>query len=411
MNRLAASLAIYVLVQSSAVIADGDEAIIQELRAQITALTQRLDAIEASSTTESQELIEVKKTRRASTWADKVKIGGDFRYRYETIDDQRRPSNRDRNRIRARALISAKISDRLKLGLGLASGGSDPLSTNQTLGNASSTKDINLDLAYFDWTLFEHTQLYGGKIKNPLFKPENNSLIWDGDLRPEGMYVRYDNGSLFANAGFNFLESDSGSSGTGETDEAYALQAGYRTAVGNGGKLLFGGTYVHIPTAGHQPKLDGECAPGDSNCFGNTLNPDGSYANDFQEIEAFAELHLSLKDKPLVLFADFVQNTDADDEDTGYSAGIRLGKAKNPGSWQISYIYQKLEADAVLGLFTDADFGGGGTDSKGHILKAAYGIAKNTQLKATFISGEYGEHTRGRVFDYERLQFDLSFKY
>ena len=128
-------------------------------------------------------------------------------------------------------------------------------------------------------------------------------------------------------------------------------------------------------------------------------------------VEGFAELQMSLADKPLVLFGNAVQNQDASDEDFGYAAGIRFGKAKNPGSWQFSYTYQDLEADAVLGIFTDSDFGGGGTDTSGHLFKAAYAIAKNTQLKATYFMNEYGEHTRGRDYDYDRVQLDLSIKY
>ena len=34
------------------------------------------------------------------------------------------------------------------------------------------------------------------------------------------------------------------------------------------------------------------------------------------------------------------QNDDADDLDTGYIAGVKLGKAKAKGTWQVQYQYQ-----------------------------------------------------------------------
>ena len=61
-----------------------------------------------------------------------------------------------------------------------------------------------------------------------------------------------------------------------------------------------------------------------------------------------------------------MKNDDADDLDTGYLAGFKLGKAKSKGSWQFQYQYEDLEADATLGAITDSDFMGGGTDGEGH---------------------------------------------
>ena len=43
---------------------------------------------------------------KASSWAEKIKIKGDFRYRYEYIDVEDRDS-RERNRIRARMSVAA----------------------------------------------------------------------------------------------------------------------------------------------------------------------------------------------------------------------------------------------------------------------------------------------------------------
>jgi hypothetical protein len=54
--------------------------------------------------------------------------------------------------------------------------------------------------------------------------------------------------------------------------------------------------------------------------------------------------------------------------------------------WQVSVAYRYLEADAVLDAFTDSDFHLGGTNNKGFILGAQYGLSKNTWLSARWLS-------------------------
>jgi hypothetical protein len=55
-----------------------------------------------------------------------------------------------------------------------------------------------------------------------------------------------------------------------------------------------------------------------------------------------------------------------------WSAQITFGQAAKKGQWQVSYQYKYAEADAFLDSLTDDDFGG--TDRKGHVMKAAYNI-------------------------------------
>ena len=134
----------------------------------------------------------------AAAWADKVSLQGDLRYRYENIDQETALSDRNRQRIRARAAVIAKPQDNLEVGFGLAtSENNDPISANQTLGNGGSRKDISLDLAYFNWTALPGLNVVGGKFKNFLYRPGKHSLLWDGDWNPEGLGVTYANGPFF----------------------------------------------------------------------------------------------------------------------------------------------------------------------------------------------------------------------
>lgn len=334
----------------------------------------------------------LKKQNAASGWAEKVKWKGDFRYRYEEIDQEGR-DERTRHRIRARAALIAQVEDNVEVGLGLASGGDDPVSTNQTLGGGGSTKDIRMDLAYARWNATEQFYLQGGKYSNPWYSPQKNQLLYDGDFRPEGIATGWDNGNLFATLSGSWIESDSNAG----DDFAWGAQAGVRF-----GPLVAAVGYLELPTRGREAIYDDDF-------FGNS-SENGVYKYDYELLTAGAEFDFNLLELPFSLFAQYVQNEDADDLDQGYLAGARLGQAKKRGTWQLRYEYRELEADATLGLWTDSDFAGGGTDGKGHALSGAYAITDRWTFGFTYFDSELGVDL-GDDDDYKRLMIDTAFKY
>lgn len=386
----------------------------KQFKAEFSAMTQRVTALEAENQRLrekagtavpvedlSKDIAMVKAQNKSASWAESVKWSGDFRYRFEDIDEDGK-DGRDRNRVRARAALKAKPSETTEVGLGLASGSDDPVSTNQTLGGSGSTKDINMDLAYFTWKGLPDTAVTLGKFSNPFYRVQKSALIWDGDYRPEGVSVKWAKNNLFASASYNFIESD-----TRRDDEAFwGLQFGASFDVAEGTALTASAKYLDIPVKGREALFDDDF-------FGNstaTVNGTEVFANDFQVINASLELAMSVADMPLSLYGDYIKNEDADDLDTGYILGVKLGKAKNKGSWQVQYQYQQLEADATLGLITDSDFAGGGTDGEGHKFSAKYAIDKKWYVGATFFDTSRGVDL-GSDADYQRLQLDTGFKY
>ncbi len=412
MKRLIA-LAITGMFISSPGHAEVSEKEIALLREQVRILTERLDQLEQSRSEQStpsaasesdiaEEVDRRVSERLADSWAERVSWKGDFRYRYENIDVEG-VDERNRQRIRARAHLEARIDDDMRVGLGLASGGEDPVSTNQTLGGGGSTKGLQLDLAYFQWDGWSNTRIVGGKFKNLLYRPAKNGLLWDGDWNPEGLAAHWDNGSFFASGFGTWVESDSRSA---NQEFSYGVQTGARFALAESVGLTVGAGYYEFDTAG-KSSFFGD----DDDFFGNSFDPDTlTYIYDYQEVEAFAELSFNFLGQPMSVFGDFVTNLDADSDDTGYAWGIKVGKAKERGTWDFSTIYQDLEADAVLGLLTDSDFGGGGTNAKGYILKGTYAFHPNWNAKFTYFINDIGINTDNpRNFD--RLQLDLNFKY
>jgi len=383
-----------------------ESASVQDLKKYVLALSQRIEDMEAKTDKV------VANAKPAASWADKIQWSGDFRYRYENMDNDARNDDRHRNRIRARIGLTAQVTDDVKAGVALASGSEDPVSSNQTLGGAGESKGINLDMAWIDWKFAQDTHLVAGKTKNPFYQPAKDGLIWDGDYRPEGGHIAYDNGTIWAIGSYHFLNSEHKPSKTAgapdekEDTEMFGAQIGYRGELSDNLKIVTGASYYHIPTEGLAPIL------GAGENFGNSLDGSGNHMYDYDMAQVFVELNTKLAGLPATIFADYVTNTDSDaDEDTGYAIGLSLGKAKNRGDWEIGYMYEDLEADAVYGTLSDSDFGGGGTDVKGHKFKVAYGISKNTKLGLTYFNNEYGDFTKGEEIDFDRVQVDLATKF
>ena len=123
-----------------------------------------------------------------------VTLDTDFRYRHELIDAEGK-NMRNRQRIRARLNLSTRLNDNVKLGIQLASGSDRPVSTNQTLTGGFSSKPVNIDLAFFEWMpeTVKGLTVFGGKVKNLFHTPGETELLWDSDLRPEGIAIKYTN--------------------------------------------------------------------------------------------------------------------------------------------------------------------------------------------------------------------------
>lgn len=332
-------------------------------------------------------------------WTDSISIKGDVRLRYEGIDEDGEET-RNRGRFRTRLGLTADVNENVKAIVQFASGGDNPVSTNQSFDDGFSRKDIGLDLAYLDWTPNDNTHVYGGKMKNPYHRAGGHALVWDSDLNPEGVAVSYSTGGFFGTAGLMFVEERS----SADDSLLMGVQGGYEFELSDGVSLMAGLSYYdYTETSGNEPFYNGSPA-------GNTVDEDGNLIYDYNQLEFFAELATALGDVPFSVFANVVQNTDVDSEDTGYAFGAAIGKARSPGTWQASIAYQDLEADAVIGTYTDSDFGGGGTDASGFTVKGKYALADNWALAGTLFLNEVDRAVLNE-HDYTRLQLDFEFSF
>lgn len=393
--------------------------LVEQQNRTIVDLLQRIEALEGKQEEQTDWLEAKKSEERKPVWTDRVQINGDLRYRYEYIDDERNDTDRNRNRVRARIGIVAEVNDTLDVGFKLSTGEvveangkdeGDPVSNNQTLTNAWSLKNIWLSEAYADWhpTQAPGLHIIAGKMHRPFITPVSSELVWDSDVYPEGGALTYqktlDSTTLMANAyGFWVIERG----GRGDSG-LFGLQGALKQefiAFGDKAYVMGGASYYDYGN------VEGEKFFVGGKSFGNTTDASGTmFAEDFDLLNIFGEFGWRLRNMPVAVFADFVNNLSADREDTGWSVGAKLGKAAAPGSWEMRYLYKEIEQDAVFGTFTDSDFGGGGTDSEGHEINLVYQLARNWRLAASLFFNDVDVEAKPTE-DYTRVQLDTIFKF
>lgn len=339
-------------------------------------------------------------------WESRIRLGGDFRFRHEQIDNEAAAHERPRESVRAHLNAAIKISDDIKGEVGIGSGGRDPRGGSSTLGEASSRKEIGLDLAYMSWRATEQLTLTAGKMREPYVRPGRSQFI-DNEIRPEGIAFNYrDKHGIFGNA-FNFwLEERSAA----PDSMLRGGQVGWDGALGTTALKAGVGYYDYHNVQGRNPNFGG----GVVNQFGNTLLGSGAnavFAYDYDIGQLFAELTVPMAGIPLNFYADYGHNFEAQNGlDSACSFGVLVGKASAPGRWEAGVLTQRVEKDALFGQWTDSDFGSGITDNDGYVWRVAWMAMKNVLINATYYDTQYNVDV-GSETDYDRWQLDFNFNF
>ena len=419
---------------------------VQALQAQMQALAERLNRLEAANaqlTSQTAELKALADRREAETdylktqtkelreesavatneiskvkgadWAARIKGRGDLRYRHERLTSERDvngaaidAANRDRDRIRVRFGFDATVSENVKATLVLATGADDPRGTNQTLGGTSSRKQIGLDLGYADWRFMPGGNLVLGKQPYPVWRPLR-SLFLDPDINPEGGAVRFTRGPGFANLYGFWVSEQYNSDPDGENSDAniFGLQAGVKFAAVGGETVLAANYYVCGACKDNSPLFN-------NNANGNTTYRVGTvnmlqYGYDILDLSA--QVGTTVFERPLTFTAGFARNLAAGVEyDTAWQLGAYLGRAADAGSWEVGAMYQSVDKDALFGQVTDSDFGDGRTDAAGWVFRGGYAPVKNVSLNASYFLNTINKDV-GTELDVTRLQLDVNYKF
>jgi hypothetical protein len=427
---------------------------IEALKAQLAALSAKIEQLEKAQVQTKKSVEETMAT--ADMTADvvaqeksRLTVTGDLRYRNESFDVEYVERNRNRDRLRARLNANFRVNDTVTGVLALATGSSDPRSANQTLTDQNSRKEIELDLAFVTWAPNADWKFTAGKQRQPWQRTP--SYFYDSDVNVEGLAANYAKGNFFGAMFYDWLSeralSFSNVTNASNTDSImYGAQIGYRFPISDSVKVTFAGAYFNFDgVQGYNPFFGGSS-------FGNTTTTSAAVCNrtlgagvacalsDFDIIQVFGDLTATVAGRPLRLFVDYAQNSEAEVNpvageklDTAMSGGVSYGLASAAkGTWEFGAMYQEVEKDALFGQLLDSDFGDGNTDTSGVVLRGAYTVARNWTINASLFLNDLANDVPQSVTvfnestpapydttvltgindrDYKRLQLDLNFRF
>lgn len=328
----------------------------------------------------------------SGNWYEKVKLSGDFRYRFEQIEQVDAKTN-NRERIRARIKTVAQIDENIVATIGLSTEPNNITSRNQTLTDGGTGKSVAFDLAYFDYAPMANTNILAGKMVLPFYTPGKGSVAFDSDWTPEGLALKYklDQGSWGAFANFAslwFVDQ------TNVSDvKLYAPQVGFEVKNDTMSAHLGYGFYNFSSIQG-ETSLSGK---------GNTMSGT-AYVNGYKLSQVFADVSFKLGEMKTSLYGDYFKNSSANSKDTAYLVGTTLGL----GKWGFKYNYRHVEADAILGVIADSDsFGSNGTGGEGH----RYEISRNISDHFSTGLSYFAQNIIATKKHYQVLQWDFVAKF
>ncbi len=337
------------------------------------------------------------KVETTNGFFDRIHAKGDLRLRYETIERDDK-DDKYRERYRLRYSLDFDITDNIILETAISSGKGNPTSGNVTFRDDENWKDYFFDVLKIDILdiayKFDNSWIRVGKSKHHIYRPVKTQLVWDNDIRLEGINYGYKNDNTMIRLGVNQVHREVEPEGS---DDINIFLAQYvNTQKLGDAKLNLGTSYYYYDG------VKGNTTPYGSG-KGNSLDDNDLYTEDYGILEAFGELkYKNVMSKPFKVAITLAYNTLADDDNFGYDFSMQLGDTKKIDDWKVGFIYRDVQKDAVYGAHNDSDFNGGGTDSKGYVFTAKYKMAKNLYLGGYFNWGKLSDDET----DYHRVQLD-----
>lgn len=393
-------------------------------------------------------------------WLSRISWDGDFRLRYQrdnfpagnTLPALYNPTGlnlisnttdtHNYLRIQARLGMKAKVSDYTFAAFRISTGTtSNPVSNNQTLGSGFNKYSLVFDRAYLQSDPYYWLALSGGKMPNPWLSTD---LVWDADVNFEGVAAQLrprisEEWSGFLTAGaFPFQDIQRSDTVSAHSKWLYGAQLSARWTAMNSSTAQFGAALYDFKNVEGTPNatlgshfFDNTAAQsmqkGNSLMLVNALGDPAIYgiASKFRELDLTAKMDWATFDPVhVMLIGDYVKNLGFDAAEiaqrtgqaapvpkvTGHQAVLAVGnsRVKQRGDWQASVAYKYLERDAVLDALTDSDFHLGGTNAKGFIIGASYGIDKETSLGLRWVSTDQID---GPPLSIDTLQVDLNVRF
>lgn len=389
-------------------------------------------------------------------WVRAFKFTGDFRGRFEQNNaESSEYFDRNRYRIRLRVGAVASLDDHFDVGFRFATGnpltnpggalvGGAPITANQDLNSLESRKFLWVDAAYAKWTPFNSDFRLSatiGKMDNPFAL---SSMIWDYDISPEGAalqaaYHFNDEHALKLNSAFVAL--DEINQGVGAVPSIRPS----RDPFIYGAQALFDSRWTpRIDTSlgvaafniANKDSLSSKVQPYYNS--GTSRAPaTGNLLYNMNPVIGTAWLTYTLDSFPLYpdkfpikAGGEYMYNPGAPRNNAGYRVGFTLGKAGKRRGWELTYRYQRLEADAWFDALVDDDNGGyyntgnpqlagsgkangwfGGTNVRGHLFQTTYSFTEFLNFTFTYYLNDLIIRAPGERTEAGHFMADLMWKY
>jgi len=332
------------------------------------------------------------------TIADKFHFYGDLRIRDQEVHRNDKDNSYEQ-RYRVRVGMSYDISEQFIFETQVASGKGNPTSGNVSFSKGIGIEQYKIDILDLEYKIDNVSWLRAGKSKHYFYRPMKTQLIWDNDIRPEGLSYGYKDGNRLTAGAWKVhrLENKAESSA-----DIYMFVAQYVHKIDalnvGAGLYYYNGVKGNVPTYA-------------KGALGNSLDSNGRYENDYTILEAMAEYKFGdILGKPFKAAAILAYNAAVSDENFAYDFSAEWGDTKEIYDWKLGYTYRNIQKDAVYGAHNDSDFINGGTDGHGHIFTGKMKLHGDM-----FLAFHYQWTTRkvfeGDNFHYDRLMADVIFKF
>jgi hypothetical protein len=339
-----------------------------------------------------------------------ILFSGDFRYRLQS-ETQEPKQQRKMQRLQLKLQATAVVHENLKVIIRLMTGTS-AYSGNQTLGDEKAPgmlrRNFGLDMGYFDYKAFDFWNLYGGKMPQPLTFVGKNQLILDRDITLEGIATKFKipfdkQFSFFLQGGMFSIRENYDSLFSEDTSDNMlnVAQTGLNWKENDWDVTLGYGSFGFT---GLKDAAPSSLTLG-AGSNGNTLDVAGNYPANFDLQEYFFEVKKKLSDVELMAFYELVSNKDIDALNTASSYGAAVGYK----GATLTYTQQEVKKDAVVGLFTDSDFAGGQTSSKGSIYSVNYKITSKVQVQYTVYDNKNSIDAVAAKYDRNHIDLMINF--
>jgi hypothetical protein len=395
-------------------------------------------------------------------------FSGDFRLRAEPtfggpVD---RSQDQFRERFRLRFNADAVLNDQFKGGFSLASGDlNNPISTNETAGQYTTRKPIEIDRVYATYNprWLRPLTVTGGKFAYPWF---NTELIWDKDLNPEGagetlaFNIKTPVLKKISLVGFQLPFSESKRTAANDksvySTMVYGEQLQTFWRFGSRVKLSAYASFYDwknadsvalAVAAANSTSPDNGLLALNSNGLQNSIATvtttnavtgaktitSAQFASKFGILDSLAQIDIQTSRErwPVTFIGDFALNTRACENIPNIPAGAVLSSPCDPharhaywleagigrtikkGDWQFSYTRIRIEREATIGAFNYSEiFPSNNVEI--HRSEILYQLFDNVTLQLNGLFGRplVNAGSPGPVQPlWERLQFDMTYKF